>query len=197
MQSTIKTSFLTTPAALTVTDTPTEAQLQAWWEAMRGDDLSVAYADTFPASLVAFRADVAQGDTLLVLGLVAHQVASAFWLHDLVRHHDGPVFAGWIGCYVLPAYRGYLVGKFWHLARQHWEAMGVRHFFTATHVANRRSQAMITREARFHRVGRFPRFMSVRGELTDVFIYALHTTDMHLAWELATARAMRQARRVA
>jgi len=197
VQPAIDLSPTTSPATLTITDTPTEEHLQTWWDVMQCDDLSVAYADTFPATLAAFRMDVARGDKLLVLGFVEPHVACALWLHDLTRHNDGTVFAGWFGGYFLPPYRGHLVGKFWQVARQHWEAMGVRHFFTAAHVANRRSQVMITRGAKFHRVGRFPRLLPFRGELTDVFIYAFHTMDIHLAWELAAARAMPQTRHVA
>ena len=48
---------------------------------------------------------------------------------------------------------------------------GIRHFFTAINVANRRSQAYATRGMRFHRVGRFSRFTFFHGQLVDVFIH--------------------------
>jgi hypothetical protein len=177
---------------LTVTDTPTIRQLHVWWEAMQRDDLSVAYTDSFPPTLTNFRLGVAQGDKFLLLGLINGQVAGALWLHDLLHRRDGTVSAGWIGGYFLPSYRGRLALYLWQAARQHWEAAGVVHFFSAANVANRRSQALITRGAHFHRVGRFPDFSVVQGQAADFFIYTLHAEDTALAWELAAARAARQ-----
>ena len=84
----------------------------------------------------------------------------------------------------------------WQAARQHWEAAGIAHFFCAVHVANRRSQAFVTRGAHFHRVGRFPDFTCYHGQPVDLFIYTLHAEDTALAWELAAARAARQVLRV-
>jgi hypothetical protein len=163
-----------------------------WWEAMQHDDLSVAYADSFPPTLTDFRLGVAQGDKFLLLGLVDEQVAGALWLHDLLHRRDGTVSAGWVGCYFLSSYRGRLALYLWQIARQRWEAAGVAHFFSAANVANRRSQALITRGAHFHRVGRFPGFTVVRGHAADFFIYTLHAEDAVLAWDLAAARAARQ-----
>jgi RimJ/RimL family protein N-acetyltransferase len=177
---------------LTVTDTPTIGQLQVWWEAMQSDDLSVAYADSFPPTLSDFRLGAAQGDRLFLLCLVDGQVAGALWLHDLLHRRDGSVSAGWIGCYFLSAYRGRLALDLWQTARQHWEAAGVVHFFSAANVANRRSQAFIARGAHFHRVGIFHDFSFFRRRPADMVIYTLHAEDTRLAWELATARAARQ-----
>jgi hypothetical protein len=159
---------------------------------MQRDDLSVAYADSFPPTLTDFRLEVAQGDKFLLLGLVDGQVAGALWLHDLLHRRDGTVSAGWVGCYFLSSYRGRLALYLWQIARQHWETAGVVHFFSAANVANRRSQALITRGAHFHRVGRFPDFTVVHGHAADFFIYTLHAEDAVLAWDLATARAARQ-----
>src|SRR6266702_4765338 len=175
-----------------VTETPTTEQLQVWWEAMQRDNLSVAYADSFPSTLTDFRREVAQGEKLLLLGLVAGQVAGALWLHDVLHRCDGTVSAGWVGCYFLPFYCGRIAVQWSQDARQHWEAAGVAHFFSAVHVANRRSQAFVTRGMYFHRVGRFPAFTVYHGQPTDLFIYTLHAEDAALAWELATARAARQ-----
>jgi hypothetical protein len=105
---------------------------------------------------------------------------------------DGTVSAGWIGCYFLPSYRGRMVIQSWQAARHHWEAAGIAHYFSAIHVANRLSRAVIVRGTRFHRVGRFPQFTMVHGRPADMFIYTLHAADTALAWELATARAARQ-----
>jgi RimJ/RimL family protein N-acetyltransferase len=80
----------------------------------------------------------------------------------------------------------------WQTARQHWEAAGVGHFFSAANVANRRSQAFIARGAHFHRVGIFHDFSFFRRRPADMVIYTLHAEDTRLAWELATARAARQ-----
>jgi len=159
---------------------------------MHSDDLSVAYADSFPPTLTSFRLEVTQGQKMLLLCLVDEQVAGAIWLHDLLHRPEGTVSAGWIGCYFLSYYRGRLAIHLWQIARQHWEATGIAHFFTAVHVANRLSQAFITRGALFHRVGRFPAFTFFHGQPTDVFIYTLHAEDTALAWELAAARAARQ-----
>ena len=94
---------------LAVTESPTIEQLQVWWEAMHSDDLSVAYADSFPATLTDFRREVAQGEKLLFLGFVDSHVAGAIWLHDLLHRRDGTVSAGWLGCYFLASYRVNLV----------------------------------------------------------------------------------------
>src|SRR5262245_61707669 len=93
---------------LAVTESPTPEQLQVWWKAMQGDDLSVAYTDAFPTTLTDFRREVAQGEKKLLLCLVDGQVAGALWLHDLLRRRDGTVSAGWAGGYFLPSYRGHL-----------------------------------------------------------------------------------------
>jgi len=167
-------------------------QLQVWWEAMQSDDLSVAYADSFPTTLTDFHREVAQGEKLLLLCFIDGHVAGAIWLHDVLHRCDGTVSAGWLGCYFLAPYRGHVAIQLWRAARQHWETAGVAHFFTAINVANRSSQAFVTRGASFHRVGRFPAFTVYHGQPTDLFIYTMHAEDAALAWELATARAARQ-----
>jgi hypothetical protein len=177
---------------LAVTERPTAAQLQVWWETMQSDDLSVAYADSFPPTLPDFRREVAQGEKILLLCLVDGQVAGALWLHDLLRRGNGTVSAAWLGGYFLLPYRGRLAIHLWQAARQHWEAAGITHFFSAVNVANRRSQALLTRGMHFHRVGRFPTFTVFHGQPVDVCIYTLLAEDTVLAWELAAARAARQ-----
>jgi hypothetical protein len=177
---------------LAVTESPTIEQLQVWWEAMQSDDLSVAYADSFPTTLTDFHREVAQGEKLLLLSLVDGHAAGAIWLHDVLHRRDGTVSAGWLGCYCLASYRRPVAIQLWQAARQHWETAGVAHFFTAINVANRSSQAFVTRGAYFHRVGRFPAFTVYHGQPTDLFIYTMHAEDAALAWELATARAARQ-----
>jgi hypothetical protein len=191
-QTAAKTSTSSTVPTVTVTDRPTIEQLQTWWQILQSDDLSVAYADSFPQTLTDFRLEVEQGDKMLLLGLVDGQVAGALWLHDIWHHSDGTVAGGWLGCYFLPAYRGRLAVQLWQAARQYWEAAGIAHFFSAAHVDNRRSQAMLTRGGHFHLVGRFPRFLMYHGQPTDLFIYTLHAEDMLLAWERAADRAARQ-----
>ncbi len=177
---------------LAVTESPTIEQLQVWWKAMQSDDLSVAYADSFPATLTDFRREVAQGEKLLLVGLVDDHVAAAMWLHDLIHCSDGTVSAGWVACYFLSSYRGRLAKQLGQAAIQHWKAIGIVHIFGAIHMANRQSQAFITRGMHFHRVGRFPAFTLYHGQPADLFIYTLYLEDAALAWELATARAARQ-----
>ena len=182
---------------LTVTESPTPEQLQVWWDAMQGDDLSVAYTDAFPPTLAAFRRDVAQGEKILRLCLIDGQVAGALWLHDLLRRRDGTVSAGWVGGYFLQPYRGHLAVGLWQVVRQHWENAGVKHIFCAVNIANRLSQAFVTRGMRFHRVGCFRDFAFFHGQPAALVIYTLHSADTALAWELATARAARQMFKVA
>src|SRR5919197_5598121 len=98
----------TIESILAVTESPTAEQLQVWWETMQSDDLSVAYADSFPATLTDFHREVTQGEKLLLLCLVDGQVAGALWMHDMLYRHDGTVSAGWFGGYFLPSYRGLL-----------------------------------------------------------------------------------------
>jgi RimJ/RimL family protein N-acetyltransferase len=159
---------------------------------MQQDDLSVAYADAFPRTLTDFRLEVEHGDKMLLLCLVDDNVAGVWWLHDMIRSPDDTAVAGWVGGYFLPAYRGRLAAQLWRPARQHWEATGVHHFFCATHVANRRSQAYVARGMEFRRVGIFSHFTTFNGQPTDVVIYTLHAEDADLAWKLATARAGHQ-----
>jgi hypothetical protein len=182
---------------LAVTKSPTPEQLQVWWEAMQSDDLSVAYTDSFPATLTDFRREVAQGEKILLLCFVDGKVAGAMWLHDLLHRRDGTVFAGWAGGYFLPSCRGLLAIRLWQVVRRHWEAAWIRHIFCAVHVANRLSQVFVTRGMHFHRVGRFHDFALFHGQSTDLFIYTMHAEDAALAWELATARAARQLRSIA
>lgn len=188
----MRQTTMTGGPALTVTDRPTIEQLQVWWETMERDDLSVAYADSFPPTLTDFRHAVAQGEKILLLCLVDGQVAGALWLHDMLHRRDGTVSAGWIGCYFLPSYRGHLAIHLWQAARQHWEAAGIEHFFCAVHITNRLSQAFVTRGAHFYRVGRFPDFAFLHGQPADFFIYTMHAGDTALAWKLAAARAAHQ-----
>ena len=178
--------------AVTVTATPTIEQLQTWWDAMQCDDLSVAYNDEFPTSLTDFRLEVEQGTKRLLLALIDGQVIGATWLHDMVYRPDGSVSAGWVGGYTLPAYRGRLGSHQWLASKQHWEALGIRHFFVAAHIANRRSQAFIARCMRFHRVDISQQFAFYNGELTDVVFYTANRHDAQLARQCAQARAQRQ-----
>jgi hypothetical protein len=120
-----------------MTDTPTAEQLQTWWHAMMSDNLSIAYADTFPNTLTDFCDEVSREEKMLLLCLVNGEVAAALWLHDLTRRHDGSVAAGWVGCYFLLPYRGHFVAPLWQAARHHWETRDIRYFFCAVHVANR------------------------------------------------------------
>jgi hypothetical protein len=177
--------------SLAVTDTPTIEQMGVWWKAMRRDDLSVAYADAFPETLTDFRLEIAQGTKKLLICLVNGQVAAALWLHDMAYRADGTVLAGWVGGFFLPAYRGRLAVRLWHTARQRWEAEGITHLFAATHIANRRSQAFLTRGMGFYRVGVFPCFTLFQGQETDVVIYCANHHDAPLAWTYAQKRALR------
>ena len=68
---------MTGESTLAVTDGPTIEQLQVWWKEMQSDDLSVAYADAFPATLTDFHREVAQDEKLLLVGRVDGQVAGA------------------------------------------------------------------------------------------------------------------------
>lgn len=178
--------------AVTVTATPTVEQLQTWWNALQHDDLSVAYNDEFPSSLTDFRLDVAQGTKLLLLALIDGQVIGATWLHDMTYRPDGTVSAAWVGGYTLPAYRGRLASQQWRASKRYWEAQGIRHFFASAHIANRRSQAFITRCMRFHRVDICQQVASFNGELTDVVFYTADRRDAQLARQGIQARVQRQ-----
>ena len=177
--------------ALDVTDTPTIEQMGVWWETMRRDDLSVAYADAFPETLTDFRLEIALGTKKLLICLVDGHAAGALWLHDMAHRADGTVLAGWVGGFFLPAYRGSLAVRLWHTARQRWEAQGITHLFAATHIANRRSQAFLARGMGFYRVGIYPCFTLFHGQTTDVVIYCANHHDAPLAWTYAHKRAVR------
>jgi hypothetical protein len=178
-------------SSLIVTDTPTIEQMRVWWIAMQSDDLSVAYADAFPETLTDFRLEIEHGTKLLLICMVDGDVAGALWLHDLIHRPNRTVMAGWVGGYFLPRYRGRLAVRLWQAARHWWTAQGIAHLFAATHQANRRSQAFITRGMQFHRVGLYPGFTTFHGHATDVVIYCACPEDTALAWTYAQRRALR------
>ena len=68
-------TIVTRGPILAVTERPTTEQWQVWWEAMQRDNLSVAYADSFPATLTDFRREVAQGEKPWLLSIVDGQIA--------------------------------------------------------------------------------------------------------------------------
>jgi len=66
-QTTMRVTAPTRGPIVAVTERPTSEQWHVWWEAMQFDDLSVAYADSFPPTLTDFRREVAQGEKRALL----------------------------------------------------------------------------------------------------------------------------------
>lgn len=173
----------------TVTSQPTLEQMHIWWQSMQMEDLSRAYADGFPESPESFYNDVQRGTRKILLGLYNNEVAGIYWLHDILQRTDGSPMAAWTGAYFLPAYRGRPASHLWQASCRTWETQGITHFFVATHIANRCSQAFITRGMRFQRVGVYHRFTYFQGNPADVVIYCKSPDDTELAWQCAQKRA--------
>lgn len=179
----------TSSPTFTVTPRLTLEQVNIMWQSMQTEDLSMAYADGFPESPQRFLDEVQRGSRQPLLGLCNNQVAGLYWLHDILERADGSPMAAWTGAYFLPAYRGRAAKRLWQESCRAWETQGIAHFFVATHIANRRSQAFITRGMHFQRVGVYRRFTSFQGHPTDVVIYCRHPADTELAWQCARKRA--------
>lgn len=176
--------------SLTLTTTPTSAQLHAWWDTMWADpkDLRVAFSDLMPRSLLDFLAS----DILLVLTTAGPYCISAVWLHDLERG-QGQVIAGWLGGWVAPAFRGCIGVTAVRMAVTHFQARGIRHLFSAVHVANRASIALNAgrRMLGFTRVMVYHAFLPYAGLLTDCLIFTLHPEDAGRAIRAADRRVQR------
>jgi RimJ/RimL family protein N-acetyltransferase len=187
----------TRTSTLMITDRPPVEALHVWWEARQADPAcAVAFADNAPQNFVGLYTQIVTGAYILYLGCDEEgQVVGAMWLHDLQCDPAGSPHTGWIGAYVLPAFRQTgLATSMWHQVRACLEARGIRHVFAAVHLANIRSQAYATRHMGLHEVGRFAQFTWFGGVLTDCLIYTLHPEDAAQAWALAHVRARAQAR---
>src|SRR5947208_16588245 len=100
---------------LTITDTPTLGQLQAWWEAMQTDPTrSRVYTDFMPTEFETFLAPVRHGDIRVWMMLVGINIGGVFSLHDGGKDNTGDPYV-WLGTYMLPPYRGSCAGYGWPL----------------------------------------------------------------------------------
>ena len=184
----------TATLTLTVTDQPTSEALQTWWDARQADpDCALAFADNAPQHFTELCTRIATGAYILYLVCDAGEVAGAMWLHDIQHDPDGTPHTGWVGAYVIPAFRQTgLATAMWHQVRARLEARGLRHCFAAVHKANTRSQAYATGHMGLHYVGCFAQFTRFGGVLTDCLIYTLHPEDATDAWAAAHARVQQQ-----
>jgi RimJ/RimL family protein N-acetyltransferase len=186
---------ITVSTELTITDTPPHHALQLWWCTRQGDpDGSTAFSDDAPNDFAAFCTQIATGAYLFYLARDSTgEVVGGMWLHDIVRDTDATPRAGWIGTYVLPAYRGLHTTKaMWVLVRDALQARGVRSVYIASHYANTRAHRVAETHLGFHRVGIFPAFARFGGRPTDCVILCMHWEDIGEAWALAYVRAQHQ-----
>jgi RimJ/RimL family protein N-acetyltransferase len=185
---------LTAPAALTITATPTLDDLRLWWHARQTDpDSAVAFTDDAPQDFAGLYHRTATGDYLFYLAQdSAGQIIGAMWLHDLVRGADDTPRAGWLGTYVLPAYRGVRTTQaMWTLTREALEARGVCSVYIASHHANTRAHRVAEYHLGFYKVDIFPAFALFGGMPTDCLILSMRREDMAEAWTMAYTRARR------
>ena len=178
-----------TTAELNVTGTPRPEHLYEWWSMLKGDpeDIALAYADGFPNTLDAFLERVWSG-IYREFSLIMHgdDVAGAFWLHDTLAK-DGVTIGGWLGGYMMPAYRASAAATAQSLL-QHLAARGIRHLFSAVHEGNRPSRFYTRKLLKLNQVGKYPNFTRFGGELVNVVIYSQHQADADLAWAEASKR---------
>lgn len=179
---------------LTVTTQPTVADLQTWWEARQADpSCAIAFADNAPQHFTELCQRIATGAYLFYLVYVEGEVAGAMWVHDMQYQASGTPHTGWVGAYVLPAYRMTGVATaIWQEVRPRLTAQGIRHVFAAVHTANKRSQAYATRHMGLSLVDCFTQFTLFGGVFTDCLIYTLYPEDAAAAWHAAAVRAQHQ-----
>jgi RimJ/RimL family protein N-acetyltransferase len=182
-------------AELTLTDTPTLGQVQAWWEAMQNDPTRyLVYTDFMPTEFEEFLAPVQHGDIQLHMMLAGREVGGAFYLHDSGTDDTGAAYA-WLGVYILPPYRGQCAARAWRLVRRACEREGLHRIFAAIRAQNRPAQCFITRTMGFTRLGSYTDWSYFEGHLDRVCLYTLRQQDQSLAWVLAEQRAQQFRRR--
>jgi len=174
---------------LTITDTPTLGQLQAWWEAMQNDPTRrLVYTDFMPTEFEEFLAPVQHGDIQVWMMCVGTDVAGAFYLHDSGTDDTGAAYA-WLGVYILPPYRGRCASQAWRLVQRACGRKGLHRIFAAIRGQNRPAQRFITHEMGFTRLGSYVDWSYFGGRLDRVCLYTLRRQDQSLAWVLAEQRA--------
>ena len=178
--------------ALHLTQTPSVEELRHWWAHRQADpDCAIAFADTAPQCFAEQLERLRSGTHLLYLGRTLHgEVVGAVWLHDVQYDPAGTPQAGWVGAYVLPAFRrSGMATTLWEHVRRALTAQGTTQVFAAVHIANRRSHAYATRHMGLRCVGLFPAFTRFSGVWTDCWIYTLRSEDADAAWQAAQERA--------
>jgi hypothetical protein len=152
------------------------------------EDLRVAFNDLMPVDLATFL----RQDLLLVLIHHEEEIASAGWLHDVVRDAQGVIREGWIGGWVAKPFRGRLGIRGWRLALEHFLAHGVVHIHSSINTANRASLLFTRRMMGFTVVGIFPQLSPYHGVPTDVYILTRRAEDRSRAWQRAEELARRR-----
>lgn len=176
-------------SALSITDTPTLGQLQAWWEAMQNDPARrLVYTDFMPTAFEEFLIPVRHGDIQIQMMLVGTDVGGAFYLHDRGMDDTGAAYA-WLGVYILPPYRGRCAAQAWCLVRRACEREGLHCIFAAIRAQNRPAHRFITREMGFTRLGSYADWSYFEGHLDRICLYTMRRHDQSLAWVLAEQRA--------
>jgi hypothetical protein len=184
------TTLTITPESLTSTSHPSREQLEHWWAEMHADpeDLCVAFNDLMPTDLATFL----RQDLLLVLIHHEEEIASAGWLHDVVRDAHGVIREGWIGGWVAKPFRRRLGIRCWRLGLEYFLAHGVVHIHSSINTANRASLLFNRRMMGFTVVGIFPQLSPYQGVPTDVYILTRCAEDSARAWQRAEELARRR-----
>jgi RimJ/RimL family protein N-acetyltransferase len=182
-------------AVLTITDTPAYADLHVWWQTRQADPgTAIAFTDDGPQDFAELCDRIEVGDFLFYLARdSAGEVVGAMWLHDLVRDTDDTPRAGWLGTYVLPAYRGiHTTQAMWELVQEAVAGVGVQSVYIASHHANTRAHRVAEHHLGFYRVDLFPSFALFGGKPADCLILSMRPEDTAEAWALAYTRASKQ-----
>jgi RimJ/RimL family protein N-acetyltransferase len=193
-EKTMSTALKRPEFSINLTTTPTINDLRHWWEARQADpDSSTAFTDDAPRNFAQLLDCINTQAYLFYLAFHEDMVAGALWLHDIVRAEGEMPRAGWLGTYVLPAYRGHRTTlEMWMLVHEDLTARGVQSIYIASHHANRRAHVVAERHLGFKPVDVFPAFALCQGIETDFLILSMREEDKAEAWALAYERARKQ-----
>lgn len=167
-----------------------DTELRQWWETLQADTAGRRwFSDVFPQTYADFVATLSSGDERYTLFLHSDYVAGSYWLHDMVD--DDPVVpaCAWLRGYVAPTYRGNFTAEAWPVARSVFEAWGYRHVFAASHAANKRAIACLTKNMHFTFVDEYPKFAIYGEKPTTCTVCTMRYDDVDLARYMAQKRS--------
>ena len=170
---------------LSVTDTPTPAQMRVWWNALQADpSRDQAYTHKMPQDITTFLQEAPMVSVLLDKA----QVCGAYWFHDVGTTPEGLRY-GWGGAYLVPACRSQHSAAIGQAFVEIAARRGILVWCIATRADNLAAQRFGERYMGLHRVGVYPAWAPFGGQWRDVVLYVKRPQDATRCWELAAQRA--------